>query len=377
MSLIRIEHLRKEYPEATPLKDINAEINQGDVIAIIGPSGTGKSTLLYCLNQLEEPTSGKVYLDDQEITDPKCDINQIRRKMGMVFQSFNLFDNKTVLENVISAPIDLLKMPKEQAVQEGKELLRKVGLEGRENHFPEELSGGQKQRVAIARAIAMKPEILLLDEPTSALDPTLVNEVLSVVRNLVAEGMTMLIVTHEMRFAREVSNRVFYLDEGLIYEEGTPEQIFNHPQKEKTRAFIKQLKTISLDISPSATDFAGIVQQLEEYGRKTMLEPARVRRMTLVIEELVTQVIGHLRERDQMKSSMGSPEEIPAHLYVERSEIEDNVTVEIRYGGEPFDPLTEGDELSLIIVKHLTSELNCQLKEEDGKPVNQVTAVLQ
>lgn len=239
MSFIHIEHLRKEFPEVTPLKDVCADINKGDVISVIGPSGTGKSTLLRCLNQLVEPTSGTVTVDGQVITDPGCDICQVRRKMGMVFQDFHLFFNRTVLENVTSAPVDLLKMPKKEAVREGMRLLERVGLADKADCFPEELSGGQKQRAAIVRALMMKPEILLVDEPTSALDPSMKTEVLSVIRSLADEGMTMMIVTHEMSFAREVSNRIFYMDEGLIYEEGSPEQIFDHPRKEKTRRFIR------------------------------------------------------------------------------------------------------------------------------------------
>ena len=239
MSFIHIEHLRKEFPEVTPLIDVCADINKGDVISVIGPSGTGKSTLLRCLNQLVEPTSGTVTVDGQVITDPHCDICQIRRKMGMVFQDFHLFFNRTVLENVTSAPVDLLKMPKKEAVREGMKLLERVGLADKADCFPEELSGGQKQRVAIVRALMMKPEILLVDEPTSALDPSMKTEVLAVIRSLADEGMTMMIVTHEMAFAREVSNRVFYMDEGRIYEEGSPEEIFDHPRKEKTRQFVR------------------------------------------------------------------------------------------------------------------------------------------
>ncbi|MBP3759347.1 MAG: ABC transporter permease subunit, partial [Firmicutes bacterium] len=212
--LIKIEHLRKEYPESVPLKDVSAEINEGDIISIIGPSGTGKTTLLNCINMLEPPTSGTIIFDGEEITDPKCDVTKVREKIGTVFQSFNLFQNKNVIDNVISAPVDLLGVPYEQAYLEGKALLKRVGLEGREEHFPEELSGGQKQRVAIARAIAMKPRILLFDEPTSALDPALVREVLRIIKDLADDGMTMMIVTHEMKFAKDVSTRVFYMDQG-------------------------------------------------------------------------------------------------------------------------------------------------------------------
>ena len=241
--MIRIEHLRKEYQIAVPIKDLSVEINKGDIISVIGPSGTGKSTFLRCLNRLEDPTSGKIFVDGKEITDPKCNLNIIRRKMGMVFQSFNLFNNLNVIENITSAPVQLLKIPKKQAYEEGLALLERVGLKDKAENYPDELSGGQKQRIAIARAIAMKPEILLFDEPTSALDPTMIGEVLSVIRSLAKEGMTMMIVTHEMKFAQEVSNRVFYMDDGGIYEDGTAEQIFEHPEKELTRRFIQRFRT--------------------------------------------------------------------------------------------------------------------------------------
>ncbi len=202
MSILKIEHLRKEYLNATPLKDVNFEIHKGDVIAVIGPSGTGKSTLLRCLDRLEEPTGGTITLDGEDITSPACDITRVRRRMGMVFQSFNLFNNLTVIENIIAAPVKLLKVPRDQAYREGMELLQWVGLAEKEKVYPDKLSGGQKQRVAIVRSIAMHPEILLFDEPTSALDPTMIEEVLSIIRSLADRGMTMMIVTHEMKFAR-------------------------------------------------------------------------------------------------------------------------------------------------------------------------------
>ena len=286
MSMIKIEHLRKEYPNVTPLKDVSVEINKGDVISIIGPSGTGKSTLLRCLNQLEEPTSGTVTIDGEIITDPKCDITLVRRKMGMVFQSFNLFANLNIIENVMSAPVNLLKTPKEQAYKEGMELLKRVGLAEKAKNYPDELSGGQKQRVAIARAIAMHPEIILFDEPTSALDPTMVGEVLSVIRSLAKEGMTMMIVTHEMKFARDVSNRVFFMDEGGIYEDGTPEQIFGNPTKERTRVFIKRLKQIFLEISSPDFDFIGFNAQIEKFGRDNMIAPKMLRNIELAFDLL-------------------------------------------------------------------------------------------
>ena len=346
MSMIRIEHLRKEYPNATPLKDVCVEINKGDVISVIGPSGTGKSTLLRCLNRLEDPTSGKIFIDGEEITDPRCKLNLVRRKMGMVFQSFNLFNNLNIIDNVVYAPIRLLKMPKDQAYAEGMRLLDRVGLKDKAENFPSELSGGQKQRVAIARAIAMKPEILLFDEPTSALDPTMVGEVLSVIRSLAEEGMTMMIVTHEMKFARDVSNRVFYMDDGGIYEDGTPEQIFEHPEKELTRRFIKRLKTLELEIADAKPDYSELLRTLEQFGKSAMLPVQALRRTILIFEETVMHgVLQKLRK---------TQDGFPIRVNIEHSEADDSVVLRIAYGGDRFDPLTEGDQLSAIIVKKLT-----------------------
>lgn len=347
MSMIKIEHLRKEYPNVTPLKDVSVEINKGDVISIIGPSGTGKSTLLRCLNQLEEPTSGTVTVDGEVITDPKCDISLVRRKMGMVFQTFNLFANLNIIENVMSAPVNLLKMPKEQARKEGMELLKRVGLAEKAENYPDELSGGQKQRVAIARAIAMKPEIILFDEPTSALDPTMVGEVLSVIKSLAKEGMTMMIVTHEMKFARDVSNRVFYMDEGGIYEDGTPQQIFEAPLKEKTRIFIKRLKQLSLEISSPDFDFIGFISQIEQFGRDNIIDARIVRNMQLAFEELVMQNIVGKLDHD------GSG--FPINVGIEYSETDAAAEMTITYGGGKYDPFTDGDELSVMIVKKLAA----------------------
>ena len=239
MSLLKIEHLRKSYGDYTPLKDVSLEVEEGEVISVIGPSGTGKSTLLRCINHLVEPTSGTVIFDGETLTDPDCDIARARQKMGMVFQQFNLFANRNIIENIIAAPVKLLKKPREEALKEGMELLGRIGLVDKAYHYPDELSGGQQQRVAIARAIAMHPKIILFDEPTSALDPAMISEVLGMIRALARTGMTMMIVTHEMRFARDVCTRVLYMDEGGIYEDGTPEQIFDHPVRENTRRFIQ------------------------------------------------------------------------------------------------------------------------------------------
>ena len=239
--MISVRHLQKSFNGGAVLRDVNAEIAKGEVISIIGPSGTGKSTFLRCLNRLETPDGGSIVVNGVDVTDPKADLAAVRRKMGMVFQNFNLFGNLTILGNIMAAQCDILGVSKDDAKLKALELLGRVGLANKADALPDELSGGQKQRVAIARALAMDPEILLFDEPTSALDPTMVGEVLAVIKDLAKTGMTMLIVTHEMGFARDVSTRVFYMDEGVVYEDGTPADIFNAPKKPKTVDFVGQV----------------------------------------------------------------------------------------------------------------------------------------
>ena len=238
---IRVENLHKYFDKNEVLKGIDASIYEGEVVCVIGPSGSGKSTFLRCLNKLEELTSGKIVIDNYDITDKKVDINKVRENIGMVFQQFNLFPNMTVKKNIMMAPVELKKMTKQEAEEKAMQLLARVGLSEKSEAFPGELSGGQQQRVAIARALAMNPDIMLFDEPTSALDPEMVGEVLDVMKELAAEGMTMVVVTHEMGFAREVSDRVLFMAEGGIMEEGTPEQIFDNPQNERTQDFLRKV----------------------------------------------------------------------------------------------------------------------------------------
>ena len=267
-SLLRISHLRKIYGSLEVLCDITVDIHRGEVISIIGPSGTGKSTFLRCLNLLEQPTGGSIVVDGEDILAKGYPVNRLRQKMGMVFQSFNLFEHKTVLENVIFAPCQLRHVPEEEARREGLALLRKVGLAEKADVYPSSLSGGQKQRVAIARALAMKPDVILFDEPTSALDPTMVGEVLSVIRQLAKEGMTMLIVTHEMKFAHDVSTRIFFMYDGYIHEDGSPRQIFESPVHSATKAFIQRIRKEVFEIDSPDFDFLGMHSTVSAFCHK-------------------------------------------------------------------------------------------------------------
>ena len=342
--MIKIEHLKKEYPNVTPLKDVSVEIRDGDVISVIGPSGTGKSTLLRCINLLEKPTEGHIWIDDVEITDRKCNINKIRQKMGMVFQSFNLFGHLTVIENIMLSPMDLKGVSRQEAYDRGMELLRMVGLAEKALNYPDELSGGQKQRIAIARTLAMDPDIILLDEPTSALDPTMVGEVQAVIRELAKTGKTMMIVTHEMNFARAISTRVFFMDEGGIYEDGTPEQIFEHPQRENTRRFIRRLKVLELSIESRDYDFLGMAGQISAYCNKNQITPRMANRIQLVFEEAMQNLLPALKE----------PRVQAVIEYAEQSE---SAEWALRYGGERLDVTASSDELSLSVLRGMTQEI--------------------
>ena len=238
---VKVRNLVKHFDKLKVLCGIDLTVTEGEVVCIIGPSGSGKSTLLRCLNRLEEPTGGEIIVDDAVVTDKKTNINKVRENIGMVFQSFNLFSNFTVLENIMFAPVELKKMTKAEAKAKAMELLARVGLADKADAYPHQLSGGQQQRVAIARSLAMNPDIMLFDEPTSALDPEMVGEVLAVMKELAAAGMTMIVVTHEMGFARDVADRVIFMADGSIVEAGTPQQIFENPQNERTKSFLSKV----------------------------------------------------------------------------------------------------------------------------------------
>ncbi len=239
--MVHVKNLKKNFGKLEVLKNISIDIMEGEVVVLIGPSGSGKSTFLRCLNQLETATEGKIVVDGNEVTDKHTDINKVRENIGMVFQHFNLFNNKNVLQNITLAPVELKLMSKEEANEKGMQLLKRVGLETKADAYPSQLSGGQKQRVAIARALAMNPDVMLFDEPTSALDPEMVGEVLAVMKELVADGMTMVVVTHEIGFAREVADRVVFMDGGYIVEQGTPDEVINHPKEPRTIDFLNKV----------------------------------------------------------------------------------------------------------------------------------------
>ena len=241
MNLLEVKNISKSFDDLQVLKDISLSVNEKEVVSILGPSGSGKSTFLRCMNLLERPTSGQIIFDGIDITDPKTDINKVRQHMGMVFQHFNLFPHKTIMENITLAPVRLKLMKSEEAKEEALRLLKLVNLEEKADAYPGQLSGGQKQRIAIVRSLAMKPKMMLFDEPTSALDPEMVGEVLEVMKNLADQGMTMAVVTHEMGFAKEVGTRVMFMDEGRILEQGTPEDIFDNPKEARTQEFLSKV----------------------------------------------------------------------------------------------------------------------------------------
>ena len=349
--MIEVKNLSKSFKNVTPLKDVNAKIYKGDIISIIGPSGTGKSTFLRCLNKLETATSGEIIVDGVNILEKGIKINKIRQKMGMVFQSFNLFSHKTIIENVMMAQIDLLGKTKEEAYKRAMELLEMVGLKDKAFSLPEELSGGQKQRAAIARTLSVDPEIILFDEPTSALDPTMVGEVLTVIKNLADKGLTLVIVTHEMNFARNVSNRVFFMDEGIIYEEGTPEQIFEKPTKDKTRQFISKLKVAEFSFDKSNFDFGEIVEGIRNFGKKNMIPGQKVYNIQLVAEEICFNLLFPHIENE-------------LHMCLEYSQETGLTNINIRYKGKKIKFDSEVDEIQKKFIDAAVKSIHEEIDSE-------------
>lgn len=339
--LIQLEHLKKSFENVTPIKDVSATVFRGDVISIIGPSGTGKSTLLNLVNHLEAADSGTILFEGRDTGEKGYDVNRMREEVGMVFQSFNLFSHLTIVENLMLAQTKLLKRSRLDACEKSMELLQAVGLRDKALCLPAQLSGGQQQRVAIVRAVAMDPKIILFDEPTSALDPTMIGEVLAVIRKLAREGMTMLIVTHEMRFARDVSNRVFYMDQGIIYEEGSPEKIFDAPKKDRTRQFIKRLKVFEMTLRKTGSDPLELFSGIEEFGLRHMISRRLINRMLTAAEELCVQTIF---------PKLGAEDEL--RFVLEYSDTDGTgVNMTVTYEGEDRNPLTAADELSLSLIR--------------------------
>ena len=354
MSLIEIRHLRKEYKDVTPLTDVNATIEAGEVVSIIGPSGTGKSTLLRCINRLEKPTSGLILVDGTNMCDPATNLPLMRRKMGMVFQGYNLFDHRRVVENLMMGPMDLLGKKRAEAKERALELLDLVGLKDKADAWPRDLSGGQRQRVAIARSLTMDPEILLFDEPTSALDPAMVSEVLSVMRDLAERGHTMLVVTHEMDFARKASSRVLYIDQGVIWEEGTPEQIFEHPQKSQTHDFIFRVRGWEYRINSLGFDMPGMMASLHTYCAHLFMGIRTANSCELLVEELVV----NLLVEEARKRGVEDPD---LHVEVFAGEGGVNVTLRVDFrkllkSGDPLSPENR-DELTYAMIKGHTRKI--------------------
>ena len=346
--IIRISGMKKSYGSFDVLRDINLDVHKGEVISIIGPSGTGKSTFLRCLNLLEQPTSGSVLIDGQYILLPDADVPMLRRRMGMVFQSFNLFNGMSVLDNLCLAPMLLLGKSREDAEKRALELLQMVGMAERAEALPEQLSGGQKQRIAIARALAMEPEILLFDEPTSALDPTMVNEVLGVMTRLARQGMTMLVVTHEMRFARQVSSRVLFFADGVVYEDGTPDQLFDNPQRERTKQFIQQIHETTFIIESEYFDWFAMMSQMEQFCHQYNLSHQRTTNVLHVIDESLA-ILGS-------GGRVISPNTVLTLSYTERDDsLQLSIKSQQAISSDAFD--AERDDLAVTILRNFCRDI--------------------
>ena len=350
--MITIDHLRKQYPNSTPLKDISTTINDGEIISVIGPSGSGKTTLMRCINRLETPTSGSITVNGCCVTDKKCNLSELRKKTGMVFQSFNLFGHLTVIENVMLPQIDLLRTDRQTAYDNAMKLLRLVGLDGRAMQYPNMLSGGQKQRVAIARTLSTDPDIILFDEPTSALDPTMIGEVQSVIRRLAEMGKTLMIVTHEMKFAREVCDRVLFLTDGVIYEEGTPDQLFDHPAKEMTRRFIRRLKVFEKDSGENGFDLPETLCDLERFCHENQIPYDLIAKLKAATEELTAQILLPVLSKPQIT------------VVVEYDAERETAYAKFRYGGKHFHPCDTNNLFALKLLRMYSDRIDYSMVEE-------------
>ena len=346
MSLIEVTGLKKRFGDLEVLKGVDLTVEQGERVAIIGGSGCGKSVFLRCLELLEKPDAGRIRIDGQEITAKGAPVDQIRRSMGMVYQRFHLFSEMDVMDNLCLAPVRRRLMTRAEAEKKALGLLEQVGLASRAHAWPTVLSGGQQQRIAICRCLMMDPKVILFDEPTSALDPTMVGEVLAVIRMLAKQGMTMLIVTHEMAFAREVADRVLYFADGGIYEQGTPEEIFDRPQREKTIAFIRKIKYFTFEITEKHFDLMAMQGGIQSFVEKYGIEQERIYPLQVCCEEMVVDFLNHCFPE-------GAP--IDIHLEVSYAESSHSVVIQITSGGKPYNPLTESDNFLAVAIIQKTA----------------------
>ena len=349
MSLIEVRGLCKSFDGLSVLRNVDLTVAEGERIAIIGGSGCGKSVFLRSLELLEKPDAGQILIAGEEITARGADVDRIRRGMGMVFQRFNLFEHMDVMDNLCLAPMRLLGMSREQAEARGIELLSQVGLASHAHRMPDVLSGGQQQRIAICRCLMMEPKVLLMDEPTSALDPSMVGEVQAVIRMLAKRGMTMLIVTHEMNFAREVATRVLFMADHGIYEEGTPEQVFDAPKREKTAAFIRKIKNLSYRITERSFDLMELQGAIHLFGEKYGLDRNRIYRLQICCEELICEMLAHCYDDT-------GPVELC--LDIAYAELDRSAEIELVCGGRAYDPLSQAEDgLGVTILKHMGRSL--------------------
>ena len=360
MSLIEVSGLKKSFGPLEVLKGIDLTVEQGERVAIIGRSGCGKSVFLRSLCLLEKPDAGRILIDGREITAARGDqVDVIRRSMGMVFQKFHLFSEMDVMDNLCLAPTRILRMPRAEAEKKAMELLAQVGLASRAHAWPTVLSGGQQQRIAICRCLMMSPKVLLFDEPTSALDPTMVGEVLAVIRMLAKRDMSMLIVTHEMNFAREVANRVLFFEDGGIYEQGTPSEIFDHPKREKTIAFIRKIKYFSFEIQERSFDLMALQGGIQTFGEKYGLNLHQINRLQICCEELIYEMLERCYSRN-VQADM--------KLDISYAEADQTTQILLSCGGTPFAPFEQDDDgLGVTILKKMAKRLD--YRREDGRNV--------
>ena len=352
MSLIEVKGLKKSFGSLEVLKGIDLTVEQGERIAIIGGSGCGKSVFLRSLCLLEKPDAGQVLIDGQEITAKGARVDEIRRSMGMVFRKFHLFSEMDVMDNLCMAPMRLKGMKRPEAEKKAMDLLEQVGLASRAHAWPTVLSGGQQQRIAICRCLMMEPKVLLFDEPTSALDPTMVGEVLAVIRMLAKRDMSMLIVTHEMNFAKEVANRVLFFADGVIYEQGTPKEIFDHPQREKTIDFINKIKYFSFEIDRRDFDLMQLQGGIQTFGEKYGMEFWYIYRLQICCEELIYEMLDHCYSANDVVSMK---------LDVSYAEANHSTNISIACGGRPFNPFEQDDDgLGVTILKKMAFRMDYQ-----------------